>query len=82
MKRIETFVLIQMPLDQVFDYLIEPANLPHWAPGFLAATSTSKGPISRSPEETLLGLHPASNASPNSLQSRPRVCNRTSKLKS
>ena len=27
MKRIETSVVIQMPIDQVFAYVIEPANL-------------------------------------------------------
>jgi len=45
MKRIETSVVIQMPIHQVFDYLIEPSNLPDWPPGFLEATSTSDGPI-------------------------------------
>ena len=45
MKRIETSVVIQMPIDQVFAYVIEPANLAEWAPGFVAARSTSEGPI-------------------------------------
>jgi uncharacterized protein YndB with AHSA1/START domain len=45
MKRIETSVVIQMPIDQVFDYLIEPANLPEWAPGFVEGRSTSEDPI-------------------------------------
>lgn len=45
MKRIETSVVIQMPIDQVFGYVIEPANLPKWAPGFVEARSTSEGPI-------------------------------------
>ena len=45
MKRIETAVVIQRPINQVFDYVIEPANLPDWAPGFLEATTTSEGPI-------------------------------------
>lgn len=45
MKRIETAVVIQRPIDQVFTYVIEPTNLPDWAPGFLAASSTSEGPI-------------------------------------
>ena len=45
MKRIETSVVIQMPIDQVFAYVIEPANLPEWAPGYVEARSTSEGPI-------------------------------------
>lgn len=45
MKRIETAVMIQRPINQVFDYVIEPANLPDWAPGFLEAMTTSEGPI-------------------------------------
>ena len=45
MKRIETSVVIQKPIDQVFAYVIEPSNLPDWAPGFLEATSTSEGAI-------------------------------------
>ena len=45
MKRIETSVVIKVPIDQVFAYLIEPANLPEWAPGFVEARSTSNDPI-------------------------------------
>jgi len=45
MKRIETTFVIQVPIDQVFTYVIEPANLPEWAPGFVEGRSTSEGPI-------------------------------------
>ncbi len=45
MKRIETQVVIQIPIDQVFAYVIEPANFPEWAPGFVEGRSTSEGPI-------------------------------------
>ncbi len=45
MKRIETTVVIQMPIDQVFADVIEPANFPEWAPGFVEGRSTSEGPI-------------------------------------
>ena len=45
MKRIESSVVIQRPIDQVFAYVIEPSNLPDWAPGFLEASSTSEGEI-------------------------------------
>ena len=45
MKRIETQVLIQIPIDQVFAYVIKPANFPDWAPGFVEGRSTSEGPI-------------------------------------
>lgn len=45
MKRIETTALIQKPLEEVFSYLIEPANFPEWAPGYVEAASTSPGPI-------------------------------------
>ena len=45
MKRIETSILIKKPIDEVFANVIEPANLPEWAPGFVEARSTSEGPI-------------------------------------
>jgi hypothetical protein len=49
MKRIETSVVIQMPIDQVLAYLIEPANYPNGSldtwPG---RTSISMGRHSRS----------------------------------
>jgi uncharacterized protein YndB with AHSA1/START domain len=45
MKRIETVVVIQMPIEHVFAFLIKPSNLPEWAPGFVGAKSTSEGPI-------------------------------------
>jgi uncharacterized protein YndB with AHSA1/START domain len=45
MKRIETTVVIQRPVDEVFAYIVEPANLPEWAPGFLEASWTSEGSI-------------------------------------
>ena len=45
MKRIESSLVIQRPIDQVLAYVIEPSNLPDWAPGFLEASSTSEGGI-------------------------------------
>jgi len=45
MKRIETSVVIHMPIDEVFAYVIEPENMPEWAPGFVEARSTSDSPI-------------------------------------
>jgi uncharacterized protein YndB with AHSA1/START domain len=45
MRRIETSTVIKRPIDQVFAYVIEPSNLPEWAPGYLEATSISDGPI-------------------------------------
>ena len=45
MKRIETSAVIKRPIDQVFAYVIEPSNLPEWAPGYLKGTSTSDGTI-------------------------------------
>lgn len=45
MTRVETFVVIQKPVEEVFAYVIRPENLPEWAPGYLEATPTSRGPI-------------------------------------
>jgi uncharacterized protein YndB with AHSA1/START domain len=45
MQRVETSIIIQRPLDQIFAYLIEPSNLPEWAPGYVQARSTSDSPI-------------------------------------
>ncbi len=42
MKRIETSVVIQMPIDQVFAYLIEPAKLPEWIFGYMAGKNIDK----------------------------------------
>ncbi len=36
MKRLETSVEIQMPIEQVFAFLIEPSNLPEWIFGLMA----------------------------------------------
>jgi uncharacterized protein YndB with AHSA1/START domain len=40
-KRIETSIEIHRPIEQVFAFLIEPANQPEWAPGILQAQWTS-----------------------------------------
>lgn len=45
MRRIETSVIIQRPTDQVFAYVIEPSNMPEWAPGYLEGTLTSEAPV-------------------------------------
>ena len=45
MKRIERSVVIQRPINEVFAYLVEPANLPDWVPGILEAKSSLEGPI-------------------------------------
>lgn len=45
MKRIETMVVIDRPIEQVFAYVIEPANMPDWAPGYLEGSWTSEGPV-------------------------------------
>ena len=45
MKRIETSVVIDRPKDHIFAYVIEPSNIPEWAPGYLEGVSTSEGPI-------------------------------------
>ena len=45
MTRVETSVVIQRPVEEVFEYVIQPENLSEWAPGYLQATSTSEGSI-------------------------------------
>ena len=45
MRRIEASVLIERPVDLVFAYVIEPSNMPDWAPGYLDREWTSEGPI-------------------------------------
>lgn len=45
MKRIETTVVIDRPIEQVFAYVIEPGNMPDWAPGYLEGSWTSEGPV-------------------------------------
>ena len=54
MKRIETQVVIQIPIDQVFAYVIEPANFPDWIFSYMAGKNIDKyGPaLKRRLEET------------------------------
>ncbi len=42
MKRLETSVEIQMPIEQVFAFLIEPSNLPEWIFGLMAGKNIDK----------------------------------------
>lgn len=42
MKRIETSVVISLPIDQVFAYVIEPANLPEWIFGLMTGKNIDK----------------------------------------
>ncbi len=42
MKRIETSVVINMPIDQVFAFVIEPANFPERIFGLMAEKNIDK----------------------------------------
>jgi len=60
MKRIETSVVIQIPIDQVFAYVIEPANLPEWGTRVTIAEQVSAPWILR-PAEWIFGYMAGKN---------------------
>ncbi len=45
MERIETSVVINRPVKEVFAFLEDPANDPQWQSGLLEAEYTSEGPL-------------------------------------
>jgi len=45
MKRLETSVEIKRSTSDIYSFLIEPSNLPKWAPGYLSGEWISEKPI-------------------------------------
>lgn len=45
MKRVATSVTINRSASEVFSFILDPTNMPKWAPGYLLGEWTSKYPI-------------------------------------
>jgi uncharacterized protein YndB with AHSA1/START domain len=45
MTKVETDVLIQRPVEEVFAYVVDPANVAQWAGPVVEAKQTSEGPV-------------------------------------